>query len=86
MNTIISFFLLMVTLVVGLVATFPDFPVRELVMFSMAVAILHPILFQRTAQTLWCAVDMLMRKLEPHEVDWRYVTRTPIKQQTDSSR
>ena len=79
MNTIASFFMIMVTLIVGLVATFPDFPVKELVIFSVAVAIIHPILFQPTAQTLWCAVDMLMRKLEPHEVDWRFVTRKPIR-------
>ncbi len=79
MNTIFSFFMIMVTLIVGLVSTFPDFPVTELVIFSTGVAILHPILFQPTAQTLWSAVDMLMRKLEPHEVDWRLVTRKPMK-------
>lgn len=79
MNTIVSFFLLMLVLIVGLVATFPDFPVTELVLFSVGVAIIHPILFHPTSQTLWSAVDMLMRKLEPHEVDWRYVTRKPVK-------
>ncbi len=81
MNTIFSFFMIMLTLIVGLVSTFPDFPVKELVLFSIAVAILHPILFQPTAQTLWSAVDMLMRKLEPHEVDWRFVSRKRIRKQ-----
>ncbi len=75
MNTIVSFFMILVYLIVGLVATFPDFPVKELVIFGVAVAIIHPILFQPTAQTLWSAIDILMRKLEPHEVDWRFVTR-----------
>jgi uncharacterized protein (DUF983 family) len=85
MNTIFSFFMIMLTLIVGLVSTFPDFPVKELVLFSVAVAIIHPILFQPTAQTLWSAVDMLMRKLEPNEVDWRFVSRKPIRKRQKST-
>lgn len=81
MNTIVTFFLLMVTMIVGMVATFPDFPVTPLVTFSVAVAVLHPILFHPTSQTLWGAVDILMRRLEPHEVDWRFVSRKPTRAQ-----
>lgn len=81
MNTIVTFFLLMVVMVVGMVATFPDFPVTPLVVLSVAVALVHPILFHPTSQTLWSAVDMLMRKLDPDEVDWRFVHRKPTHSQ-----
>lgn len=73
MNTIMSLGTLLITLVVSLVVTFPDFPVGRLVMINVAVAILAPILFYPLSRMLWTAIDIAMRPLEPDEVDWTVV-------------
>ena len=73
MNTIMSLGMLLVTLVVSLVVTFPDFPVVPLVVINVAVAALAPILFYPLSRMLWTAVDIAMRPLEPDEVDWAVV-------------
>ncbi len=70
MNTIMSLGMLLVTLVVSLVVTFPDVPVVRLVVINVAVAILAPILFYPLSRMLWTAIDIAMRPLEPDEVDW----------------
>lgn len=68
-NTIVSLGVLLLTIVVGLVATFPDFPVGPLVALCVAVAVAVPLLFYPSSKTLWTAIDLSMRPLEPHEVD-----------------
>lgn len=73
MNTIMSLGTLLVTLVVSLVVTFPEFPVVKLVVINVAVAILAPILFYPLSRMLWTAIDIAMRPLEPDEVDWTVV-------------
>lgn len=72
-NTIVSFFILMVSLIIGLIVTFPDFPVRDLILWNVVVAIVVPILYLPISRTLWTAIDIGMRPLEPHEVDWAEV-------------
>lgn len=72
-NTIVTFGLLAVTLVGGLIATFPDFPVGRLIGLGVTVAILVPILFHPSSRMLWTAIDIAMRPLEPHEVDWSVI-------------
>lgn len=62
--------ILLVSLVVSLVVTFPDFPVVRLVVINVAVAIFAPILFYPLSRMLWTAIDIAMRPLEPDEVDW----------------
>ena len=69
-NTVVTFGLLAVILVVGLVATFPDFPVGPLVAINVGVAAVVPVIFYPFSKTLWTAIDVAMRPLEPSEVDW----------------
>ncbi|MDH4278965.1 MAG: DUF983 domain-containing protein [Acidimicrobiia bacterium] len=73
MNTIMSLGTLLITLVVSLVVTFPEFPVVKLVVINVAVATLAPILFFPLSRMLWTAIDIAMRPLEPDEVDWTVV-------------
>lgn len=72
-NTILSLGILLISLVVSLVVTFPDFPVSTLVAINVGVAILAPILFYPLSRMLWTAIDIAMRPLEPDEVDWTVV-------------
>lgn len=72
-NTILSFGTLAVTLIVGFVATFPDFPVRTLMVIGAVESLLVPTFFFPISKTLWTAIDVSMRPLEATEVDWRVV-------------
>ncbi len=73
MNTIMSLGILLVTIVVSLVVTFPEFPVLTLVLINVTVAIVAPILFYPFSRMLWTGIDIAMRPLEPDEVDWAVV-------------
>jgi uncharacterized protein (DUF983 family) len=68
MNTIVTFGCLAVVLVVGTVTTAPDIPVLPLVLLSVAVAVVVPLVFYPFSYTLWAAVDLQMRPLEPAEI------------------
>ena len=87
MNTIISFALLAVSLVGLLIATAPESPIWVLVV-SVGVALVFPAFFDPFSRTLWTGIDIAMRPLEAHEVDWAVVdpdlsTTTP-KAETDT--
>ena len=73
MNTIVSFGLLAVVLVGGLILTIPDVPAVRLLAVNAAVGSVTPIVFQPFSRTLWTGIDIAMRPLEPHEVDWTKV-------------
>ncbi|MEL6981326.1 MAG: DUF983 domain-containing protein [Actinomycetota bacterium] len=73
LNTIVSFGALLVFLIVGVALTIPDIPVRPLVLGNIVVALVVPVLFYPASRTLWTAIDVAMRPLEAHEVDWSVV-------------
>jgi len=69
-NTAVSFGTLFLSMTIGLIATIPDIPVAPLVALNLAVAAFVPLVFYPISKTLWTAIDIAMRPLEPHEVDW----------------
>jgi uncharacterized protein (DUF983 family) len=73
LNTIVSFGALLLTLVIGVVLTLPDIPVAPLMVANIGVAAVVPVVFYPASRTLWTAVDIAMRPLEAHEVDWTVV-------------
>lgn len=73
MNTIVSFGALLVTVVAGFILTQPDPPVGLLVAIAVGVAAVFPLVFFPWSRTLWSAIDLLMRPLDPDdEVDPRW--------------
>lgn len=72
-NTILSFSILVFSLGLSLVLTFPDFPIPSLLAWNAAVAVVVPLVLLPVSRTLWTAIDIAMRPLEPHEVDWNEV-------------
>ncbi len=74
-NTVISFGILLLSLVVSLVVTFPDFPVVPLILWHVGLAIVVPTFFLPLSRTLWTAIDIGMRPLAPDEVDWSVVMK-----------
>ncbi len=69
-NTIVSFGLLAITLIVGLILTYPDGSVPLLITVAVSVAVVVPTLFYPASKTVWTAIDVAMRPLEPDEIDW----------------
>jgi uncharacterized protein (DUF983 family) len=67
MNTIVSFGALFVAVVAGFVITYPDTPLVPLMAIVTAVGILVPLLFFPFSKTLWSAIDLAMRPLEPSD-------------------
>lgn len=69
-NTIVSFAVLGIVVIVGLIATYPDGSTLRLILIAVATALLGPTLFYPMSKTLWTAIDIAMRPLEAHEVSW----------------
>ncbi len=67
MNTIASFSSLFAVEVLGLIVTWPDFEVGLLLLVAVLWGVLFPTLFHTRAKTLWLAVDLLLRPMEPDE-------------------
>jgi uncharacterized protein (DUF983 family) len=74
LNVIVSFGLLLVTLAVGIALTMPDIRTVPLIVAGGVVSTVVPVLFLPYSKTLWSAIDLAMRPLEPDdEVDPRWI-------------
>jgi hypothetical protein len=71
-NTIVSFGALFVTLIVGFAVTWPDVPGIPLFLCAVSVAAIVPVVFFPFSKTIWLAIDLMMRPLEPDEVKPEY--------------
>jgi uncharacterized protein (DUF983 family) len=67
MNTIVTFGLLAVVLLVGTVLSYPDIAVVPMLIAAAAVSVVVPIVFYPFSYTIWAAVDLAMRPLDPAE-------------------
>ncbi len=67
MNTIVSFCVLFVVVVAGLVLSHPTYRMAPLVLAASVTAVVVPLAFFPSSKTLWTAIDLLMRPLEPGE-------------------
>ncbi len=67
LNTIVSFSVLFAVVVAGLVASHPDFSMGPLVVTAALTAVVVPLAFYPSSKTMWTAIDVLMRPLEPGE-------------------
>lgn len=72
-NTIVSFAVLGIVVIVGLILTYPDGSTLRLILVAVATAVIGPTVFYPMSKTLWTAIDVAMRPLEAHEVDWTRV-------------
>ncbi|HEX5365723.1 MAG TPA: DUF983 domain-containing protein [Acidimicrobiales bacterium] len=74
LNTIVSFGAVMVAVLVGFVATYQDESAVGAVVLIVATAVVVPLLFYPVSKTLWSAIDLAMRPLEPDDdVDPRWI-------------
>lgn len=74
MNTVVSFGAVLVAVVVAFAATYPSGSVTVAVGVVVAVAVAVPLAFYPVSKTLWSAIDLAMRPLEPDDdVDPRWL-------------
>lgn len=72
-NTIVSFAVLGVVVIVGLLLTYPDGSTLRLILIAASAGLIGPTVFYPMSKTLWTAIDIVMRPLEAHEVNWAQV-------------
>lgn len=74
LNSIVSFAAVLLAVVVGFIVTYEDESATVAVALIVAVAIAVPLVFYPVSKTLWSAVDLAMRPLEPDDdVDPRWI-------------
>ncbi|HMK12497.1 MAG TPA: DUF983 domain-containing protein, partial [Acidimicrobiales bacterium] len=66
-NMVVTFGMFLAIVVVGMVATYPHVQVIPVTIAGLAVAIIVPIVFYPSAQTIWSGLDLAMRPLDPVE-------------------
>jgi uncharacterized protein (DUF983 family) len=66
-NTILTFGLIGAVLLVGSILSYPDIAVVPILVVALAVAVLVPVIFYPFSYTVWAAVDLAMRPLDPAE-------------------
>ena len=67
MNTIVTFGLIAITLVIGILVMWPDVKFIPLAAATVAVAVVVPTFFHPIAKTLWVGIDLIIHPLEPGE-------------------
>ncbi len=75
-NTIVTFSLLWAVLLGGTLLTWDDPNLVLLGAMALAIVVLFPALFVPHAKTLWVAIDIIMRPVEPHELETTAPTST----------
>jgi uncharacterized protein (DUF983 family) len=78
MNTIVSLTAVLVVLIGGFALTYPDGSTVLALAAIVGTAIVVPLAFFPFSKTLWSAIDLAMRPLEPEDdVDPRWIPPTP---------
>jgi hypothetical protein len=54
---------------IGIATTLPDPPPGKLALGGMIVGVVVPIFFYPMSRTFWSAIDLIMKPLEPQEVE-----------------
>ncbi len=75
MNTIITFGVLFVVLAIGLIGSYPEIDPLPILVIAVVTALVVPLLAWPYSQTLWTAVDIVMRPVTPDELDPRFLGR-----------
>ena len=60
---------------VGVAVTLPDPPPGKLALGGMVVGVVVPIFFYPMSRTIWSAIDLMMKPLEPQEIERAATTK-----------
>jgi len=79
LNSTVIFGAMLVVLLGGSIAFYPDVPLGPLLVAELVLALIGPLVFFPPSRTLWTGIDLLMRPLEPGEIDPRFVIVDPYR-------
>jgi uncharacterized protein (DUF983 family) len=79
LNVIVTFTTTFLVLLIGSVLMAPDIEPVPLLVAAIIPAVILPIVFLPSSRTLWTAIDLIMRPLEPGEADPRYIAVDPAR-------
>lgn len=77
LNTTVVFGAMLLVLLAGSLAFYPNPPYGALLVAEISIAVLGPMLFFPSSRMMWTAMDLLMRPLLPGEIDPRFVEVDP---------
>lgn len=66
-NIIVTFAVFGAVLAVGCIVTYPDIAVWPIIGVGLAVAVVVPVVMYPFSYTIWAAIELAMRPLEPAE-------------------
>ncbi|MGB1504962.1 MAG: DUF983 domain-containing protein [Acidimicrobiales bacterium] len=67
MSTIVTFGLILISVLAGVWVLWPDVDAVRLSIVPLCIAIVVPAVLHPTCKTLWVAIDLMMRPLDPGE-------------------
>jgi uncharacterized protein (DUF983 family) len=68
LNTAVSLAALLIVVAVGTALTAPDIPFVPVLVAAAGTALVVPLVFQPVSRTLWTAIDLAVRPIEPEEL------------------
>lgn len=76
-NVIVTLGSILITVIVGALVTMPEIAVVPILLVALALGVCMPLLVYPYTQTLWMAVDLLMRAPDDDELaDWALASAT----------
>ena len=67
-NVILTFGTMLITMGIGVIFSYPDVAVVPILCIIVGVAVVMPVVIFPMTYSIWLAVDLFMRKLEPAEL------------------
>ncbi len=80
-NTILTFGVMAVVIVIGIIVGWPDIAVLPVMLSAMAAGVFVPMIIYPFTYLIWAVIDLSMRPLEPQEeadaLTWLAAQRGP---------
>jgi uncharacterized protein (DUF983 family) len=66
-NVILTFGTMLIAMGIGVIFSYPDVAILPILGVIIAVAVIMPVIIFPMTYSIWLAIDLFMRKLEPEE-------------------
>jgi hypothetical protein len=81
-NTIVTEFVFAIVLVIGVIWTWPDIPIKPMLIIALLLNGTFPIFFYPYSKTIWMALDLILHPLEERE-EHEVITLRRVRNSTD---
>jgi uncharacterized protein (DUF983 family) len=81
-NTIVTEFVFAIVLIIGVIWTWPDIPIKPMLIIALLLNGTFPIIFYPYSKTIWMALDLILHPLEERE-EHEVITLRRVRNSTD---